>query len=501
VTAPPPGRCSPVSAPDQQRLGAAVEIAGACAWPGPRLHSADEVSDPDGWVELARAEAPLWLQLRLAADESNVDVQRWLEGSLNAWADDPGAALTWQVKADVLHDLVAARPGPLEPALEATPLDRLLGLLPQLYGRGIFRTVKDAFGQGTPPNGVCLFPTVGFQVAQDKDPEQDAAKALAPAPVFWALRMSVAVIGNTVLSVRLPDLLCAGREVREDDLRESDYQPAPHLLAIPERFFPSSPDAAQVAEGIAHHQAATARSASEQLRERLHEVETPPPMAATGGEDGTGQITRHRARQLELESRDLVLDMSATVDALDRQISRVLRRFGSFGLGSGAIVGTSNPGSPEPSTRSLAKLVPDETSLRYRFALDEIRSLRDDCKRAVEAIIARIANYEQDDRNRFELAGALLASLILAPTLVAGLFGANVAFPGSNQGRGTWALGLAIIAFMALGLLGISFAWTRDWRRFSEWFNHVRLRWIAALVGLAAVAVAVAEAIIGFLPE
>jgi hypothetical protein len=190
--------------------------------------------------------------------------------------------------------------------------------------------------------------------------------------------MSVAVIDATVISVRLPDLLCAGREVREDDPREADFEPIPDPVIIPDRFFPSDPTAQELAEGIAHHQAATARSASEQLRTHLREVEslpdTEPEEAAQTGDEGdhgeARQSTRHKAREREHQGRKLVLDMTATVDTLDRQVSRVLRRFGSYGTGSD----TSGARASRPG------LVPQETSLRYRFALDEIRA-------TVEAIV------------------------------------------------------------------------------------------------------------------
>lgn len=476
-----------------------VRLVFACAhvWPGegdPTRLSREELErelqrqNRESAVEETR---PVWIQLTLKMDEADKEAQKWFEGSLDVWVTTPKLEPTL---GDMRSILELANASESDYALEH---DTMLDVLPHLYGRGIFRASKDAFRGNEPPDddGVGLFPTIGFSLAKPIEPAKDddemnsnpepkrwetsprgrvqslrgreaeePAEPLnsnaEPAPVFWALRTNVAVVGETVVSVRLPDLLCEGRYAEEDNPHEGNYHSHSDELRIPARFFPNKSSAAEIAEGIAHHQASTARNAAETLRDRLRPIEEK--LTAFQSDEDDKQPRRREERELAERDRKLILDMSATVDELERQVSRLLRRFGSYGEGHG--------------------LVPGETKLRYGFALDEIRSLRDDCKRGMEVINASLVGLGQADRNRFELAAALLASVILTPTLVAGLFGANVRFPGYNEPRGLTTLVLAVVAFMALGILLMSVAWSKNWDRFSGLFYSRYLSWVAGIV-------------------
>jgi hypothetical protein len=459
-----------------------VRLALACAYiwqpdrRDPDQLSAAELSAAEGRqrvIDAVAGERPVWVQLVLKLAESDEEAQKWYEGSLDVWQTIPDLTPAWGEWKWIADLIDLDQETVKDPEAE----NRLWATLPDLYGRGVFRSEKDVFS-GKAPKGVQLFPAIGFSRALPLQSESDGGQATADedqAPVFWALRTNVAVVGDTVVSVRLHDLLCVGRYAREDNPKEADYASHSAELRIPERYFPRGKDVtgAEIAEAIAHHQASTTRSAAETIRGYLQPIEEK--MTLLAGDDDEksaaerAEARREEERQAEID-RQLILDMSATVDQLERQVGRLLRRFGRYG--------------------DKADLIPEETKLRYGFAIDELRSLRSDCKRGMESISARLAAIAQADRNRFELAAALLASLILAPTLVAGFFGANVDFPGSGHPRGLTALFLATVAFVALGLLIMSAAWSRNWNKFSGVFSHRYLAPVAAITFLASLALA-----------
>ena len=53
--------------------------------------------------------------------------------------------------------------------------------------------------------------------------------------------------------------------------------------------------------------------------------------------------------------------------------------------------------------------------------------------------------------------------MILIPTLVAAVYGANVELPARGSWDGFFALLLFIVAFAAAGGLGFRLAWSRGW--------------------------------------
>ncbi len=62
------------------------------------------------------------------------------------------------------------------------------------------------------------------------------------------------------------------------------------------------------------------------------------------------------------------------------------------------------------------------------------------CRLASQAIGHAITTADQADRERFHFVAAVLASAILVPTLVASIYGANVALPAKDSWRGFIAL-------------------------------------------------------------
>jgi hypothetical protein len=83
-------------------------------------------------------------------------------------------------------------------------------------------------------------------------------------------------------------------------------------------------------------------------------------------------------------------------------------------------------------------------AVRYRFALDELRSLEGNSRLASQAIA-------HAERERFERVAATLASVFLLPTLFASIYGANVALPAKNN---WWGFAVLTATIVVLGLLG-----------------------------------------------
>ena len=231
------------------------------------------------------------------------------------------------------------------------------------------------------------------------------------------------MIRNVVVSVRLPDLWW------NDDSERFDYTPG-GPLDIARRFFPSADDltADDVAEAIGLQQASTARAVSESIRTRLTEIER-----ASRHEVGGGVRRDRTAKHGNARS---VIDMTDTLYQLDRQLERLLRR---VELNASDVVGQSSS---------------SDIAVRYRFALDELRSLEGNGRLASQAI----ATAERAEREHFEFVAAIVAAVILVPTLVATIYGANVKLPARDSWAGFAALvGSMIICVVLAGLLARRF--------------------------------------------
>ena len=338
---------------------------------------------------------PTWVQLALPRlSESQ---QRWFEGSVDPWDDPDPPVLDWSEVDGVLDAAGIGR-------FDLERHDRkLLERLPHLYGRGVARVAREVWG---PDAGTDLplrfFPTVAFRPIEGSEP-----------PRFWVVRATVGVIGDVVVTVRLPDLKSS------DKRGVFDYEPRGRL-EVARRYYPAADDltADDVVEAIGLQQASTARAVSEALRTRLTEIERAP-----RGE-------RRRKRRDDLEDACRIVEMTDTLYQLDRQLERLLRR---VELNASDIIGRA--GAPD-------------MAVRYRFALDELRSLEGNGRLASQAIA-------QAERERFERVAATLASVILVPTLFASIYGANVALPAEGSWAGFVLLTATIVALAVLGLIFI----------------------------------------------
>jgi hypothetical protein len=344
-----------------------------------------------------RLGAPTWVQLALP--RLSEPQQRWFEGSVNPWDDPDPPVIDWSGVDGVLDTVGIGR----------SDLERhdreLLERLPHLYGRGVARVAREVWGPGAGAEmSLRFFPTVAFRPIGGAEPPRSEP------PRFWIVRATVGVIDDVVVTVRLPDLKSS------DKRGVFDYETRGRL-EVARRFFPSADDltADDVAEAIGLQQANTARAVSEVVRTRLTEIERAP------------RCEPHRKRRNDLEDAEHIVELTDTLYQLDRQLERLLRR---VELNASDVIGSS--GAPD-------------IAVRYRFALDELRSLEGNGRLASQAIA-------QAERERFERVAATLASVILVPTLFASIYGANVALPAKDSWAGFVLLTATIVTLALLGL-------------------------------------------------
>ena len=440
-----------------------------------------ENSEMLGLVEEARRDGgPVWFELALP----NLDrtAGEWFEGSLNVWQTVETPEIDW-ASAEPVFDRLDLTPPTTSYRDDEPPETSLIRVLPHIWSRGILRAVKDLAPQLSLDDSARLFPTVGlWQHPEEVQIEED--EPWGPIAPITIIRTNVGVVRNCVITVRLPDLVCKGAV-----LSDGDGQPLPSRdLMIPERFLPfRQPNAREIAEAIAHHQAATARAVTEPLRRRLRNLERV--FAEEAGDDRSEDVEEppepasptRRARikqrvapsvsddprERAAEAMKLIDQMTEVLFSLDRQVSRLLRRFGSFGndqvhAGGDAQITQLLRALPfVDEARPMGdRLIPREAKLRNEFALDELRALTADARLARDVIRGEAEARERDEREKFQFVAAIIGSVILFPSLIAGIYGANVELPGPRE-TGGWPLLLFVIGFGVLGFYFVHETWVR----------------------------------------
>jgi len=128
------------------------------------------------------------------------------------------------------------------------------------------------------------------------------------------------------------------------------------------------------------------------------------------------------------------IELGHTLSALHRQIAPLRRYDGPLYL--------------IKDTQAL-----DYLKERYDEALDEVRGLRQDYRASMDSIAGVTLGDELESARKQEAEAQRtrslldkLAAFVLVPTLVAGVFGANVDFPGNGSAAGF----IALVAIMAL---------------------------------------------------
>jgi hypothetical protein len=212
------------------------------------------------------------------------------------------------------------------------------------------------------------------------------------------------------------------------------------------------PSGRELAEAIGIHQATTARAVAAQIRKCL-----------VAHEDRALELADPQARAREGTSALFasVRTDGAKADAhtevaqqLEHKIDRLLRRLGRV----------------EDAPDAARDLAPPEVERCYRFALNETRRLQDSCRHTKAVIGKALADQEQRQGEQFQTVATALASIILIPTLIAGIFGASVHVPAENSSFGFPALVGVILILTAISYLALRKAqrldWVGSWRAF-----------------------------------
>lgn len=455
----------------------------------------DEIKDPDGAAgqealrELKRKRTghekkyTVWVEARLDGLVGRDEDHEWLGGSLEAWDYiDEIPQPDWNEMREALS--AVGQETPDDGAIKDEDLKaKLLNAIPYLYVQGAFATHRDvceASGSSDEPNAngctdLRAFPLVGFfPNTRSKDASEVS---------YTMVRTMVGLVDGVVVSVRLPDILEA--ESGEGVTRTSSDT---ERLFVPNRFLPllDHPNGLDVATAIGIHQATSARSVAKEIGRQLNTIEKlAEKLNALREDDRRGDEKRRREAKSDADLRKRVIEaraqlgvLSETTHQIDQQLARIMRRFG---------------GSLEDARRREGdeeQLVPDEVRLRYKFALDDIRQIRDDCKIATERVVQALTRYDQDKRERFQLIAAVLASIVLIPTLFASLFGVNFVVPANDEPSGFWVF----VVVMAIWILeALSVLWIAQRR---DWYLSIPARILAVVVAIASALVVIVPAVL-----
>jgi hypothetical protein len=409
-------------------------------------------------TEAVDADRTAWIETYL--DGLCGDKREWFEGQFNVWDSMDNPDVDWSPMESVLKAVRLNVP-PASRTEGEEQEARLLRAIPYGYTRGTFGTVRDALSTEAQPDAVLptIFPIVGFQRGNDGSEARQAS--------YVAIRAVVAVTGSVVISMRLPDLLCSPAPGAD----EHDAAGAKASFEVPRRFLPlrRNPAAPDIAEAIGIHQATTARGVCGQIRDELAKLETD----ARRLNDGSEIARRGSKLQTTVRRATEEIDHYADIaQSLNRQISLILRRLG------GAEMDAQDPAAP---------LVPAEVRRRYKFALEEVHSLREDCRLAADVAKQALSIYDQRLHERFQGFATLLASAVLIPTLVVGIFGVSVKVPAENSSYAFPGLVGLIAIVSAVTYVAFQEAHSAD----SEQRSHGRLLPAAiALFGVALLATA-----------
>lgn len=424
----------------------------------PGFAYAEDLTDPSQLRCLAEAvhsERTAWIETYL--DGLQEHKREWFEGQYDVWKSMENPAVDWRAMQDILEAVRLKAPPPVRLRKEE-PNATLLRAIPYAYTRGTFGTMRDALSSGgdRPDPDTTLptiFPFVGFQPERRKSDTDRVS--------YVAIRAVVAVIGSVVISMRLPNLRCAPA----DGEAEYDIEGAKSSFKVPRRFLPlhRNPTAHDIAEAIGIHQATTLRGISNRIRQRLADFEQSAQRLNHGG-----ATAKRGSQPLDVVRRTTEeIDRQADlVQTLDREISLVLRRMG----GSEA-----DPADP------ASRLVPVEVRRRYGFALDEVRSLREDCRLTAGVAHQALTIYEQRLQERFQGFATVLTSAVLIPTLVVGIFGVSVKVPAANKSYAFPALVGLVATIGAIAYIVFQAFHDANWRRHPK---ALLLPAVIALLGL-----------------
>jgi hypothetical protein len=430
------------------------------------------------WDSPGQAEA-VWIEAHLdGLDEST---RIWFSGWCDVWEEIEAPDVDWEPMKRPLAR-VGLEPPATDPA-DDSPRQRLLRATPYVFSRGMQGTVRDLHAVDGGNAGAAagprftLFPAIGFWDLGKSDDEP------LDCPRYLVLRTAVSAIDRVALTVRMPDSECVERPSID---RQVEGRPLD--LTLPRRYLPlwNCPSGREIAEGIGVHQAATIRAAAERVDCSLESSERNARRlrgslsdAEAAKADSRRRPFRQTPEPTEMSGAERAANRDALIFAatetdheaeivrqLDRRISRLLRRLGA---------------KVEDPDGRIAALVPAAVDGGYSHAHEMVRRLHKDYRETTHVIAETLSEYRQGQRDRFQLTAAMLATIVLVPTLIASIFGVNFATPNDENGA---AFVLFLVVILMLGTAG-SLALRAARRTAWSWPGWRRL-WLAAiLAGLA----------------
>lgn len=381
----------------------------------------------------------VWIETYL--DGLTAATSEWFEGVFDVWDSMDNPEVHWDEMKAVLE---AARLPLQEYEKHQQPL---LRAMPFVYTRGVYGTIRDALSSDEKTCGRRLarsvakaepftaLPAIGFR------PSEERRRSCFS---YVAIRSVLVVAGFAVFTMRLPDLHCSG-----NDLEFGERRCAAVPLKIPRRFLPllRAPRPREVAEAIGIHQATTARAVTGEVRRALRKHEaTTKKLGSAPKQDGRRQ---QRPRDNVVKAAHETAEMAEAARKLDLQISQILRRFGHE--------------DPSAGRERWTDLVPPEVRRRYVFALEDVRQLHADCQLTSQILSKSLDAYDHTQRERLQFIAALLASVVLVPTLIASVFGVNFGVPGEESVLGFAAFVLTIVGLGVLGYVALRRAEKYHW--------------------------------------
>lgn len=453
---------------------------GAAVWtedPSPEFRAVHDLADPNALQSLRQAHTDkrtVWLEAKL--DGLSENQTTWLEGEYPIWDAMNAPRFNWEPMTSILRAVGLEAPTPSRETGE-TGARRLLRALPYAYTRGAFGVARDALDDPDllPPlvsrtdRRVTVFPTAGFRPGELRPRDRRTAW-------YTVIHATVAVFGEVILFLRLPNSACP-TNIRRPPLDPGDLLAPVEVL---NRFLPMDrmPTGREVAEAFGMHQATSARAVASAIRSDLRTADDVATELTDDGEIDKG----HQRKKPRAHLREKAAAAAAEVNGfaeisqlLNRNLATILRRFG---------------GKMPRMDPVASELVPREVKRRYLFALDNVRSLQESCQLSSQSLRQALANYERSQRDHFQFIAALLASIVLIPTLLASLFGVNLGVPGEHDNRGFWVFVFVIVAWSIEAYFALKKARDQDWNLSSrQRFTYIAL---AAVTAIGSVLFAVA---------
>ncbi len=305
----------------------------------------------------------------------------------------------------------------------------VLRVLPFIYELGAARAFTEIQGseeedEEDEKKQVRTFPAVGFEVPPG-DPSEDEFR-------FFPVRLNVASANRFVFTLGQPR-----PEGREEPLRvriESSLG-GPPPLQVPLRYLPATElvEANDVVDGIALYLGAACEWVVEGVEMELADVEQgffeeidkrPRELTHDGG-----------AQRLKAPFRDLQ-QLGSVMRQVRRELALIIQRSPPGGAGSG----------DREATARVAR--------RYEAALTKVDALQVQLRLAGETMASAlttqqfvIAEERRAEGERLQQLGTALASIVLVPSLIAAIYGANLPVPGGHQTQGV----MAMVMFMLGG--------------------------------------------------